>query len=399
MKKEPPFAGLHVCPGSSLDVTDDKAVRLVVLKTTDSYRMNAEICGAIEAAEDILNNRGSSPRIYKNMLAFIAPDKDVLLSLQQAVREYLAWNSIKNDREDLNLDAAQDRETENSLVRSNETVESRIREAYCWLLVPYIDRFVDMKTITWEAVRISGGTESIVSKAAMKMQQNEQLITKWAPALLLMELDSVLWNDNDSIPIKLLWDHLCKYCYLPRLASYHVLEETISSGINSTEYFALCEAVSGDRFVDLKYNQYVGFINESACLVKIIAALKQITAERTEEGTGQRLGRDQPTDFSGTGSAAAEPDNPQDEVFGLGDSTENRFYMSAALDTTRIGRDVQKLVEEVISHLTSLDDCEVSITLEVAAKNSEGFTIPTIRVVSENCRTLKVKDFGFEYDA
>ena len=73
-----------------------------------------------------------------------------------------------------------------------------------------------------------------------------------------------------------------------------------------------------------------------------------------------------------------------------------RFYMSAQLDTTRINRDVQRLVEEVISHLTSTDGCKIEMTLEVSAEAEDGFPVPTVRAVSENCRTLKVKDFGFE---
>lgn len=149
------------------------------------------------------------------MLAFIAPDMEEMASLKQEVRRFIAWRSIKEDSEDLNLDAAQNRETENNLKRSNDTVDLRIKEAYCWLLVPYIGRNADMKTILWDTIRISGGTESIVTKVAKKMAQNETLIPKWAPALLLMELDNLLWRDKDSIAIKTLWDYLCTYCYLP----------------------------------------------------------------------------------------------------------------------------------------------------------------------------------------
>lgn len=70
--------------------------------------------------------------------------------------------------------------------------------------------------------------------------------------------------------------------------------------------------------------------------------------------------------------------------------------MSAKLDTTRINRDVQNLVQEVISHLTDLDGCDVEITLEVSAHSDEGFSTPVVRTVSENCKTLKVGSFGFE---
>ncbi len=75
---------------------------------------------------------------------------------------------FRTTRETLNLDVTQNREVDANLHRSNDTVEARIRETYCWLLTPEIDRFVDMKTILWDATRISGGTDSIVSRASRK---------------------------------------------------------------------------------------------------------------------------------------------------------------------------------------------------------------------------------------
>jgi len=70
--------------------------------------------------------------------------------------------------------------------------------------------------------------------------------------------------------------------------------------------------------------------------------------------------------------------------------------MSAELDTTRINRDVQRLVEEVISHLTSVDGAQVEVSLEVSLNAPGGLSQQIVRTVSENCRTLRVKDFGFE---
>lgn len=77
LRKEAPFSGLHICPSSSLDVPDEQSARLVILRTTDEYKASAQGNKAIAAAEDILNNRGTAPRIYRNTLAFIAPDMDL----------------------------------------------------------------------------------------------------------------------------------------------------------------------------------------------------------------------------------------------------------------------------------------------------------------------------------
>ena len=70
--------------------------------------------------------------------------------------------------------------------------------------------------------------------------------------------------------------------------------------------------------------------------------------------------------------------------------------MSADLDTTRINRDVQKYVEEVIQHLTSVDGTKVKVSLEVEAESVEGFPHQIVRTISENCQTLRARDSGFE---
>jgi len=181
------------------------------------------------------------------MLAFVAPDQGLLPSLQKAVRDLLAWESIKTDSERLNLDAAQNAETASNISRCNGTVRSRLNEVYCWLLVPSIDSGADMKTVIWDTDKLVG-MEPIVPKTAAKMIQNEQNITKWAPSLLKMELDNLLWKDDNHIQVKKLWEYLTTYCYLPRLANFSVLEATIRAGVASDESFAIASGISGERY-------------------------------------------------------------------------------------------------------------------------------------------------------
>ena len=393
MRREAPFAGLHICPASSLDAPDDQAVRLVILRTKDTYKRTAKSPAAIAAVENILNTRGNSPRVYRNMLAFVAPDQDTLLSLETEVRRYIAWQSIITDKDELNLDGNQNREAQSNLNRCNNTVDLRLAETYCWLLVPFIDQFGDMKSIQWEVSSISGGSDSIVSKAAKKMIQEEQVITKWAPALLQMSLDDLLWRDSNDISIKKLWEYLSTYCYLPRLANYNVLEDAIRNGLLSTEFFALAAGYSNGRYVDLKFNQPVLGINHSDLLVKTNVAMKQLVAEKPEVPPV--------TPFTGTGGdSGANPVGPP--VIGPGPEPptpapiNKHFYMSAKLDNVRINKDVNTYVQEIIQHLTAVSGADVELRLEVEVNAPNGIPNNTVRTVSENCRTLKVKDFGFD---
>lgn len=396
LRRVAPFAGLHVCPASSSDVSDEQVVRLVILRPADVYKARKMDCPALIKAAEILNTRGTSPRTYRNMLAFVAPDQPLLPDLKKAVSDLLAWESIKTDSTRLNLDAAQNAETASNITRCNETVNSRLREVYCWLLVPSIDSVADMKTILWDADRLVG-VEPIVSKAASKMIQNEQIITKWAPALLKMELDNLLWKDSDHIQIKKLWEYLTTYCYLPRLADFSVLESTIRVGVTSDESFALASSFDGEKYSGVKYNTPVMAVYTSDYLVKALVALKQINKEmqaKAEQGQGVTPGQ-YPQGLSGVSGIIRDGSNGTSETQPPA-VNDTRFFMSVKLDNTRVIRDLQKYLDEVITHLSSVDNCEVELSLEVSAQAENGFPQTTVRTVSENCRTLRVDEFGFE---
>ena len=47
--------------------------------------------------------RGNAPRLYRNTLVFLAADKTRLQDLDEAVRKYLAWESILADEAQLDL--------------------------------------------------------------------------------------------------------------------------------------------------------------------------------------------------------------------------------------------------------------------------------------------------------
>ncbi|MCL2878427.1 MAG: DUF499 domain-containing protein, partial [Acidobacteria bacterium] len=410
-QKEQPFVGLHICPASSLDVPDEQTARLVVLGPEKAYKStDPDNNPAISEITNILNNRGTSPRIYRNMLAFIAPDQNLAADLKQAVRIYLAWKSIRRDSEDLNLDAAQNRETDNSLGRSRETVDAQINETYCRLVIPYIDKSADMKTVVLDAIRISS-KDGIIEQAVKTMFNSEAIITQWSPSLLKMELDKLLWRESDHITVKRLWEFLCTYCYLPRLANEKVLMDAIQAGVNSTEYFAIASDFDGARYIDLKFNHYVGIIERSSYLVKVEAAQKQLAHLAEEESKRQAEAA-----ASGGGATAITANADGKHVspyINLNNGTESEphkihdvvtsearksteFSMTAKLDNTRIGRDVHRLLDEVITHLITANCDSVEVTLKVNAKSRDGLSPQVVRTVSENCRTLRVQDFGFD---
>ncbi len=86
--------------------------------------------------EAILESRGNTPRLYRNTLVFLAADKARLQDLDEAVRRYLAWESILAEKEALNLDPHQVRQAETQKQAADGAVTARLPETYQWLLVP-----------------------------------------------------------------------------------------------------------------------------------------------------------------------------------------------------------------------------------------------------------------------
>jgi hypothetical protein len=66
------------------------------------------------------------------------------------------------------------------------------------------------------------------------------------------------------------------------------------------------------------------------------------------------------------------------------------------VDPARITRDVGTIAEEIIQHLASLPNSEITVTVEIQARAPGGVPDTVVRTVSENCRTLKFTSQDFE---
>ncbi|MEZ4730226.1 MAG: DUF499 domain-containing protein [Caldilineaceae bacterium] len=104
------FAAVHLAPASGADVADEWRSRAVVLAPEHAHKRNADDSPALTLAKTILEQRGNAPRLYRNMLVFIAADANDTAALDLALREYLAWHSIQEEQVQLNLDPQQQKQ-------------------------------------------------------------------------------------------------------------------------------------------------------------------------------------------------------------------------------------------------------------------------------------------------
>ena len=391
------FSRVHVAPPSGHDVPDEQEVRLVVLDPDHPHHREAG-SPAQAAAAAILELRGTTPRLYRNMLVFLAPDQSRLQDLDEAVRRQLAWESILAEREPLDLSPHQVRQAETQTGAAAEAVTARLPETYQWLLTP--TQADAAAPVAWEAARLTG-QGALADRAARRLKSDDLLATTFAGTRLRMELDRVpLWR-GDHVPVRQLVDHFARYLYLPRLQDPAVLLGAVAAGVGlltwEQEAFAYADSVdeAAGRYRGLRAGQVMSLSDADAAgvVVKPEAARRQMDAEQAAPvvspapgpgGSGDADGT-QPEPRPGPGPA---PDPP--------DPRPTRFHGSVPLAAARAGRDAARIAEEVITHLAGLVGANVRVTLEIEADIPDGAPEHVVRTVTENSRTLKFDSHGFE---
>jgi hypothetical protein len=392
LRKMGDFHRVHPLPGSSADVPDDLDARLVVLGVDHAYSREPDNAAEM-AARAILETRGGTPRLYRNALVFLAADKTRLQDLDEAVRTYLAWKSILDEKVLLNLSPHQVRQAEAQQGSANGAVTARLPETYQWLLVPM--QTSPQAAVTWQAIRLSG-QDALAVRASKKLRNDELLVTNFGATRLRMEMDRVpLWR-GDHVAIKQLVDDFGRYLYLPRLKDAAVLLGAIRTGYAlltwEQDAFAYAESYdeTAQRYRGLRGGQHIAVADgDTGLLVRPEVARRQINAETPlPQPLDVHIDSTPPPGLGPTPtvipSAPAAPPRPR------------RFHGTVTLDPARAGRDASKVTDEVITHLVGLIGSSVRVTLEIEAEIPDGVPDHVVRTVTENSRTLKFTSHGFE---
>jgi predicted AAA+ superfamily ATPase len=376
------------------DIPDEMEARLVVLDIEHPYAKDP-VNPAIAQAEAILSKRGNSPRIYQNTLVFLAADRARLDELVQATRYFLAWKSIDEDKDALNLDNHQSRQAISQRGNWDKTVESRILETFQWLLIP--TQSTSQAEKEWLSIRLSG-SDLLAIRASKKLRSESQMVGQYAPSLVRQDMDKIpLWRGK-HVAVKQLVDDYARYLYLQRVRSPGVILDAIRDGVAlttwATDAFAYADSwdEAKQRYVGLQGGRMVNLESESTGLVvQADAGRQQMQAERASSSEGMpstSIGTP-PIEPSGGKVPPKSPNVPAEPQ-------PKHFHAAVRLDSSRVGRDAGRIAEEVLQHLTLLPDAKVEVILEIQADIPQGVPENTLRTVTENCRTLKFTAHEFE---
>lgn len=390
------FAGVHVGVSHG-DIPDDQAVRLVVLEPSAVHQARDTGSPAIRQAQEILDKRGTAPRHYKNMVVYLAADKAQMVELDRLVRQYLAWDSIVRDKDVLNLDMFQWRQAESSRDRVETAVTSQVRSTYIWGLVP--TQSDGTSAMTWEDVRVRQGDESPFVRVSKQLENDGHLTVQWSPALLQHELERWIWPDRPHVALHELWDFYGRYCYFTRLKSVDVLLKAIQQGLESRDFFALARDVSANgRYQGLVWNRATSVTMDT---VSVLVRADVAKAWTEEEAGANRTAAGGETISAGTTELDRRHDGADGSSGTLGRTTDvnasfRRFHGAIQIGPTSLATDVARVSSEVVQHLVSILGASVEVTVEITAQVPTGVPDDVVRTVTENCRTLKFREHGFE---
>jgi len=273
------FKGVHRCPGATSEVGDEPEARLVILDPKVAHRKSQDLSPAMVAAKELLASRGNQQRLNRNTLVFLAADQRGLGDLMQGVAQYLAWQSILDDEETLDLAVNQRRQAQTKVKDANNTVELRLQETWVHALVP--TQATATAEITWDEIRIAGN-DTLAKRTAAKLKADELLLPQMGGGRLRMELDRFLWTDKDHVSVGQLAEWFPRYLYLPRITERDVIVKAVQeNSLLDAEGFYVATAFDPEkgRYLGLQYRAGSSVTN-ATLLVKPDVARRQLEEDK-----------------------------------------------------------------------------------------------------------------------
>jgi len=389
------FDTVQVAPGGSSDVPDEPGgVRAVVLGVAHPHRTGKDGSAASTEAKDILMQRGGMPRVNRNMLVFLAAEQRQVDNVKAAMRWSLAWEGIVRDTKRLNLTQSDSALAEAKLTESNETLNTRLKEAWCYLLYPIQESAG--ADIDWTSGKVSA-QDGLLARASKKLVDDEGLLPELGPARLDRELQKYIWNGKDRLYLKDLWEYMNRYIYLPRVKNRGVLANAVQSAV--TEMlpgpFAYAE-----RWDESK-NIYIGLAISGTSQVRVAIDGDSVIVKPDVAESHRPKPMEEPVGPGGAGGAdpdgaAPTPAGDPGREVPAQESKPTRFAGTVMISADRPARDIHRIVEAIVQQLTTLPGSDVSLKLEIDAEVPSGLDRAQVRTLIENAITLGFIDKSIE---
>lgn len=393
------FAGIHVF-ASSNDIPDDFGVgpRLVVLTPNDTFTKTDNSL-AINGANAILLNRGDQPRRKRNRLIFLAPDGDTIGRLKDQARAYIAWRSINTDIHEgkMNLDMFQLKQAKLNMDSTEKSLMQVIRDTYKWLLCPSQSK-EDTQTINWESLSVSSNSLNLIQEIENRLREEEWVTPEWSPIMLKALLEQWYFkSDQPDVNALKVYHDTCHYLYLPRLVNDTVFTNTIATGLSCEDFFAFASGKDGEKYLGFKFGHGgLPTLDTESLLIQVDAAKAYRDAQIVPVTPTPPVDPGKPVPPNPPGGSDDPVVEPPVETPVT--AIKTLFFGTKDLDPVRAKMDFADIVDEVIQQFTAKTGVQVKVSIEIEARNAEGFDEALQRAIKENCNVLKFNNAEFDKD-
>ena len=399
------FDAVQVAPGSSAEVPDEPGgVRAVVLGIAHPHN-GRETSEALAEAKDILLQRGSTPRVYRNTLVFLAAEQRQLENLKAAQRALLAWEGIVQEGERLELRPSEQRLAEAKLVEARETLKSRLREAWCFLLYPVQES--PQADVEWMSARIPV-QDGVLGRASRRLVSEQGIWAELGPDNLNRQLQKYIWNERPHLHLQDLWEYLNRYIYLPRVKNREVLVRTVQTAIGAMLPGPFAYAERWDE----ETGRYHGLVIDRGGATQVVIdgesllVRPEVAAQQQPDTPAEAPGNLGEAPLAPGGLAGLAASHSQAAAYpqatasigatspgaAPGEALPTRFQGTVFLSPDRPARDMHQIIEAIIEQLTTLPGSDVTLKLEIDAEVPDGLDRGKVRTLLENANTLGFVD-------
>ena len=401
--------------GGAVIPDNSQAVRLVILPPDKAINSrSAETNDAeAEARRALLTNANDGNRIHKNTVLFLATKRDEARTLRQAVRNFLAWQSITqirngDDRRIAGLTGERANQANTGLRNADGAVRTALVTAYRWGLAPSQPDPQDATRIQFSELRTNVSDQGeIVIAAFNRFIEDEALVEKISPVALARVLQQRVWGNpafGDHIDVNALWEMLTSYIYLPRLRNRAVLQSCIEDGVVSgtfgyaRDYNPETGEYRGLRYEGPLHDPALGMVineNSGGLLVAPGRAAEEMLKElerQQDDNIDERDSKDTIT-YIVRRDEEGKTETEEDDHTINGTPRPRRVRASKTVEGDLSLDDIGNLRNDIIRVLRD-GGGDVTVTITIEASKSDGFDEGVTQPVRDNSKQL-----GLDFDS
>lgn len=207
-------------PERNNQVTDRPVLSLVILHPSKQIS-DAE---TISFMEDIVNNYGSSARVYKSGLIFSVVDDGQ--PLKEEARKYLAWETIYDEADDLKLDVDQRKQVRINMDRAKKDLSEKVWKAYKNLVLLNKNNQLQIKDL---GLIHSSQAKSITHLYYLRLESEGEITNEINPSFLVRNWPPAFtaWSTKN------IRDAFFQSPQFPRLVNPESIKTTVSRGVEN----------------------------------------------------------------------------------------------------------------------------------------------------------------------